>query len=117
MAGGLGHKDLIDRCRPIFRTGYSSLQYLQRFPIDVLKIPKPFVDELANCGGAGTLAAVILDLSRRFGLGTIAEGIETEEQAGEAGGARLSLGSGLPRGQADADRGAAPVPGGEELSR
>jgi diguanylate cyclase (GGDEF)-like protein len=64
-----------------FGTGYSSLQYLQRFPIDVLKIPKPFVDELATCGGAGTLAGVILDLSRRFGLGTIAEGIETEEQA------------------------------------
>jgi EAL domain-containing protein (putative c-di-GMP-specific phosphodiesterase class I) len=64
-----------------FGTGYSSLQYLQRFPIDVLKIPKPFVDELVDEDNPGLLASVILDLSRRLGLGTVAEGIETEEQA------------------------------------
>jgi EAL domain-containing protein (putative c-di-GMP-specific phosphodiesterase class I) len=64
-----------------FGTGYSSLQYLQRFPIDVLKIPKPFVDELMDDHNPGVLASAILDLSRRLGLGTVAEGIETEEQA------------------------------------
>ncbi len=64
-----------------FGTGYSSLQYLQRFPIDVLKIPKPFVDDLAEDGGSGVLASIILDLCRRMDLGTIAEGIECEEQA------------------------------------
>jgi sensor c-di-GMP phosphodiesterase-like protein len=64
-----------------FGTGYSSLQYLQRFPIDVLKIPKPFVDELVESDSSGVLASVILDLSSRLGLGTVAEGIETEGQA------------------------------------
>jgi diguanylate cyclase (GGDEF)-like protein len=64
-----------------FGTGYSSLQYLLRFPIDVLKIPKPFVDELAEETGSGVLASIILDLCRRMDLGTVAEGIESEEQA------------------------------------
>ncbi|HEY7631342.1 MAG TPA: EAL domain-containing protein [Thermoleophilaceae bacterium] len=63
-----------------FGTGYSSLRYLQRFPLDVLKIPKPFVDELVDESG-GVLAGVILDLSARLGLNTVAEGIETAEQA------------------------------------
>jgi diguanylate cyclase (GGDEF)-like protein len=64
-----------------FGTGYSSLQYLLRFPIDVLKIPKPFVDELVDDSNPGVLASVILDLCSRLGLGTVAEGIETEKQA------------------------------------
>jgi diguanylate cyclase (GGDEF)-like protein len=63
-----------------FGTGYSSLRYLLRFPLDVLKIPKPFVDELVG-ESDGVLAAVILDLSARLGLNTIAEGVETEAQA------------------------------------
>ena len=64
-----------------FGTGYSSLQYLQRFPIDVLKIPKPFVDELVDDDNPGVLASMILDLCHRLGLGTVAEGIESEKQA------------------------------------
>ncbi len=64
-----------------FGTGYSSLQYLQRFPIDVLKIPKPFVDELLDAANPGVLTSMILDLCRRLDLGTVAEGIETEQQA------------------------------------
>jgi diguanylate cyclase (GGDEF)-like protein len=68
-----------------FGTGYSSLQYLQRFPIDVLKIPKPFVDELADESSSGVLVSIILDLCRRMSLGTVAEGIETVEQARRLG--------------------------------
>jgi diguanylate cyclase (GGDEF)-like protein len=64
-----------------FGTGYSSLRYLQRFPIDALKIPKPFVDELCE-GSPGVLARAIIDLSRHLELRTVAEGIETEEQLG-----------------------------------
>jgi diguanylate cyclase (GGDEF)-like protein len=64
-----------------FGTGYSSLQYLQRFPIDVLKIPKPFVDELEDEDNPGVLTSMILDLCRRLDLGAVAEGIETEQQA------------------------------------
>jgi EAL domain-containing protein (putative c-di-GMP-specific phosphodiesterase class I) len=63
-----------------FGTGHSSLQYLQRLPIDTLKIPKPFVDELADDTGEGVLARAILDLARSFGLQVIAEGIEVEAQ-------------------------------------
>jgi len=66
-----------------FGTGYSSLRYLQRFPIDALKIPKPFVDELCE-GSPGVLARAIIDLSRHLALHTVAEGIETQEQAREA---------------------------------
>jgi len=62
-----------------FGTGYSSLRYLQRFPIDALKIPKPFVDELC-AGSPAVLARAIIDLSRHLELRTVAEGIETEEQ-------------------------------------
>ncbi|HET8672018.1 MAG TPA: EAL domain-containing protein, partial [Thermoleophilaceae bacterium] len=63
-----------------FGTGYSSLRYLQRFPIDVLKIPKPFVDELDGEVETGVLARAILDLSRHLELRTVAEGIETAQQ-------------------------------------
>ncbi len=60
-----------------FGTGHSSLQYLQQLPLDVLKIPKPFVDTLDE---GGQLARAILDLGRSFGLAVVAEGIETEAQ-------------------------------------
>ncbi|MGN6870540.1 MAG: putative bifunctional diguanylate cyclase/phosphodiesterase [Solirubrobacteraceae bacterium] len=63
-----------------FGTGYSSLQYLQRFPIDILKIAKPFVDGLVARVDDTTMVRAIADLGRTLGLGTIAEGIETEDQ-------------------------------------
>jgi EAL domain-containing protein (putative c-di-GMP-specific phosphodiesterase class I) len=62
-----------------FGTGHASLQYLQRLPIDTLKIPKPFIDELGSAGDA-VLVRAILDLARSFGLSVIAEGIEQEVQ-------------------------------------
>ena len=64
-----------------FGTGYSSLRYLQRFPIDILKIAKPFVDGVAQASDEAILARAVADLGRNLGLGTIAEGIEHEEQA------------------------------------
>jgi diguanylate cyclase (GGDEF)-like protein len=63
-----------------FGTGHSSLQYLQQLPLDMLKIPKPFIDGLAGADGGDVLARAILDLGRSFGLAVIAEGIETERQ-------------------------------------
>ncbi len=62
-----------------FGTGHSSLQYLHELPLDKLKIPKPFIDEL-DTDGAGALARAIIDLGRSLGLEVIAEGIETERQ-------------------------------------
>jgi len=63
-----------------FGTGHSSLQYLQQLPLDTLKIPKPFIDELASKDGDGVLARAILELGRSFDLHVIAEGIELESQ-------------------------------------
>ncbi|MBM2623064.1 EAL domain-containing protein [Actinoplanes sp. LDG1-06] len=64
-----------------FGTGYSSLAYLRRFPMDVLKIDRSFVDRLTT-GDAGdeTLVTTIVRLGHRFGMRTVAEGIEDETQ-------------------------------------
>jgi len=70
-----------------FGTGYSSLSYLQRFPIDILKIAKPFVDDVATRGAAtGTgggrraLAQAVITLGSTLCVRTIAEGIELPQQ-------------------------------------
>ena len=63
-----------------FGTGYSSLRYLHTFPIDVLKMAKPFVDGLVDGLGDDTLAAAIVDLAENLGLGVVAEGIEEAGQ-------------------------------------
>ena len=62
-----------------FGTGYSSLSYLQRLPIDVLKIDRSFVAGRSSDGT--TLAPAIVELARALHLRTIAEGVETPEQA------------------------------------
>ena len=62
-----------------FGTGYSSLSYLQRLPIDVLKIDRSFVGGSSPDGT--TLAPAIVELARALHLRTVAEGVETQEQA------------------------------------
>jgi EAL domain-containing protein (putative c-di-GMP-specific phosphodiesterase class I) len=62
-----------------FGTGYSSLGYLRRFPVDVLKVAKPFLDEIGQRDGARIVTAVVR-LSTALGLDAVAEGIETPEQ-------------------------------------
>jgi diguanylate cyclase (GGDEF)-like protein/PAS domain S-box-containing protein len=64
-----------------FGTGYSSLAYLQRLPVDILKIDKSFVDELGIPGHKTSLVATIAALARDLHLETVAEGIEREGQA------------------------------------
>ena len=63
-----------------FGTGYSALSYLQRFPIDVLKIDRSFVDGLRGGGAQAALARTIVALGEALSLRTVAEGIETPEQ-------------------------------------
>jgi diguanylate cyclase (GGDEF)-like protein/PAS domain S-box-containing protein len=63
-----------------FGTGYSSLSYLQRLPIDILKIPKPFIDGIVKTSDESALARAIIKLARTLRLETIAEGIEQQEQ-------------------------------------
>ena len=63
-----------------FGTGFASLQHLRRFPIDVLKIAKSFVDELGGASDDSALARAIIDLGGSFQLRVVAEGIEQPEQ-------------------------------------
>jgi EAL domain-containing protein (putative c-di-GMP-specific phosphodiesterase class I) len=63
-----------------FGTGYSALSYLQRFPIDVLKIDRSFVDGLRRGGAQGSLARTIIALGQALSLHTIAEGVEDAGQ-------------------------------------
>ncbi|HEY8587074.1 MAG TPA: EAL domain-containing protein [Rhodanobacter sp.] len=62
-----------------FGTGYSSLAYLQRLPLDELKIDRSFVNTLQP-SETHPLAGFIIDVGRRLGMTTIAEGVETPQQ-------------------------------------
>jgi diguanylate cyclase len=64
-----------------FGTGYSSLNYLQRMPIDILKIDRSFVSRIDKGGDDLAFARAIVELARSLSLKTIAEGIELETQA------------------------------------
>lgn len=63
-----------------FGTGYSSLGYLNRLPIDELKIDQSFVEDMGNDEHHEVLIRTILSLGHTLSLTTIAEGVETEEQ-------------------------------------
>jgi len=63
-----------------FGTGYSSLSHLQRFPLDILKIDKSFVDELGAGRGGAEIVAAVVKLAHALDLQVIAEGVETERQ-------------------------------------
>jgi diguanylate cyclase (GGDEF)-like protein len=62
-----------------FGTGYSSLSYLRRLPVDILKIAKPFVDDLAS-GAEEDFTRAIVTIADALQLYVIAEGIEAASQ-------------------------------------
>ena len=83
---------LVDRLRALkelgvrlaiddFGTGYSSLGYLQRFPIDILKIDKAFIDDVGHEGVEPALVRAIIALGGTLRLQTIAEGVELRQQS------------------------------------
>jgi EAL domain-containing protein (putative c-di-GMP-specific phosphodiesterase class I) len=59
-----------------FGTGYSSLSYLRNFPIDVLKVDKSFIDDIASGSDRANLVRGIIELGRTMQLDIVAEGIE-----------------------------------------
>jgi EAL domain-containing protein (putative c-di-GMP-specific phosphodiesterase class I) len=63
-----------------FGTGNSCLAYLRRFPIDILKIDKSFVDDVTLDADSDHICRAIISLAKSLGLETVAEGVETERQ-------------------------------------
>jgi diguanylate cyclase (GGDEF)-like protein len=63
-----------------FGTGYSCLSYLRRFPIDVLKIDRSFVQEIGSSRDGESIIDAIISLAKSLRLETVAEGVETPAQ-------------------------------------
>jgi EAL domain-containing protein (putative c-di-GMP-specific phosphodiesterase class I)/CheY-like chemotaxis protein/GGDEF domain-containing protein len=65
-----------------FGTGYSSLSYIGRLPVNVLKLDRQFVSNIADDVSSQAIVGLTVGLARRLGLEVVAEGIETREQQG-----------------------------------
>lgn len=63
-----------------FGTGYCSLSYLQKFPVDVVKIDRQFIDEVDGDETQSSLARMILQMTSSLGVTSVAEGIERPAQ-------------------------------------
>lgn len=82
-----------------FGTGYSSLSHLRDFPVDVVKIDKSFVQEMLGDPEIAAIVASVINLARSLKMSTVAEGIETKEQADALRAAGCSLGQGYLLGE------------------
>ncbi len=91
-----------------FGTGHSSLSHLREFPIDVLKLAKPFVDRLDQESEDTTFTDAILRLAGALQLTVVAEGIERAEQVAVLRRLECALGQGYyfsrPLDPADTER-------------
>jgi EAL domain-containing protein (putative c-di-GMP-specific phosphodiesterase class I) len=64
-----------------FGTGFSSLSYLTRLPIDVIKIDRSFVGQVGHDPDAAAVISAVIAMAHHLSLKTVAEGVETEQQA------------------------------------
>ncbi|GAA1651253.1 putative bifunctional diguanylate cyclase/phosphodiesterase [Actinoplanes couchii] len=78
-----------------FGTGYSSMRYLTRLPVDILKIDRSFVAELNDTTHGSAITEAIVRLAQVLHLTTVAEGIETEQQASELRALGCPIGQGF----------------------
>ncbi|MGC5040020.1 aminotransferase class I/II-fold pyridoxal phosphate-dependent enzyme [Streptomyces sp. DT190] len=78
-----------------FGTGFSSLRYLRDFPIDVLKIDKSFIDDIARDAQQVALVEGIVRIADTLGLQVIAEGIEDTAQRDLLAGMGCRFGQGF----------------------
>jgi len=78
-----------------FGTGYSSLAYLQKLPIDILKIDKAFVRSIGNNQSDMEIMRLMMALAHTLNLQTTAEGVETFEQIHELKKMGCNLGQGF----------------------
>jgi diguanylate cyclase (GGDEF)-like protein/PAS domain S-box-containing protein len=77
-----------------FGTGYSSFAYLRRFPVDILKIDKSFVDGVATEPTASALVDAMIRIGKTLRLETVAEGVERADQAERLRSLQCDLGQG-----------------------
>jgi EAL domain-containing protein (putative c-di-GMP-specific phosphodiesterase class I) len=87
----LGSRILIDD----FGTGYSSLSYLKNLPIDILKIDRSFVRDMASDARDAAIVRAIVDVAKSRGLMLVAEGIESVEQLEHLRGLGCQCGQGF----------------------
>lgn len=87
----LGFKIIIDD----FGSGYSSMHYLQKLPIDTLKINRAFVNDLTSNPGNMTIIKAIVAISKNFGYDTVASGIESKEQESSLAELNVDFGQGF----------------------
>jgi diguanylate cyclase (GGDEF)-like protein/PAS domain S-box-containing protein len=71
-----GHRIAIDD----FGSGYSSLDYLRRYPVDRIKIAQSFIKDIGKASGTDAIVRAALALARELGIETIVEGVETVSQ-------------------------------------
>jgi EAL domain-containing protein (putative c-di-GMP-specific phosphodiesterase class I) len=70
----------VQLCIDDFGVGYSSLAYLHRYPVDVLKIDRSFVSRLGADGESGGIVQAIVSLAHGLGAHVVPEGVETADQ-------------------------------------
>ena len=82
-----------------FGTGYSSLSHLRDFPVDVVKIDKSFVQRMISDPEISAIVTAVINLAHSLNIESVAEGVETQEQADLLRAAGCSLGQGYHLGE------------------